>query len=64
LKKLEKSEKTNLVYKKNAGVMQENVKHDMSLISEVNHSVAPRYAEKLILAHENSDLAQIVKPMN
>jgi hypothetical protein len=60
--KLEKSEKTNLVYKKNAGAMQENVKHDMSLIAEINHVVIPRYANKLLLTHENSDLAQLSKP--
>ena len=57
--KLEKSEKSNLVYKKNAGVMQENVKHDMSLIAEVNQIVCPKYAKKLLLTHENSDLVQI-----
>jgi hypothetical protein len=57
--KLEKSEKSNLVYKKNAGVMQENVKHDMTLIAEVNQVVSPKYAKKLLLTHENSDLVQI-----
>lgn len=57
--KLEKSEKSNLVYKKNAGVMQENVKHDMSLIAEVNQVVSPKYAKRLLLTHENSDLVQI-----
>ena len=57
--KLEKSEKSNRVEKKKAGVMQENVKHDMALIAEVNQVVSPKYAKKLLLTHENSDLVQI-----
>jgi hypothetical protein len=56
VEKLEKSESENKVYKKNAGVDQENVKHPTSLINELNESIIPKYAELLITTHENSEL--------
>jgi hypothetical protein len=43
----------------NAGALQENVKHDFALISEVNELVAPKYSNLLILTHENSELVQL-----
>ena len=56
---LEKSEKTNKVYKKNAGVAQENVKHSKDLIMELNECVIPGFASLLISLHENSELARL-----
>ncbi len=54
---LEKSEKTNKVYKQNAGAAQENVKHPKDLMIRVNKSVIPDYADLLITLHENSELS-------
>lgn len=54
LLKIEQSEKTNCVIKKNAGKDNENVKHDYSLISEINRAVSPRFANALELIHNNS----------
>ena len=54
---LEKSEKTNKVYKQNAGAAQENVKHPKDLMNRVNHLVIPDYADLLITLHENSELS-------
>jgi hypothetical protein len=59
IKELTKSESSNMVYKLNAGAVQENVKHDSSLIMEINDLVAPQYSKKLIMTHENSELIQI-----
>jgi hypothetical protein len=59
IRKLEISEKENRVYKMNAGSIQENVKHPLSLISEINNQVIPKYAGQLLTAHSNSELAQI-----
>lgn len=56
---LEKSEISNRVYKKNAGAMQENVKHDTKLVRKINDVILPSYSERLILTHENSELVQI-----
>jgi tRNA1(Val) A37 N6-methylase TrmN6 len=53
---LEKSEKTSKVYKQNAGSAQENVKHSMDLILQVNHQVLPKFANQLIDLHQNSDI--------
>ena len=53
---LEKSEKTSKVYKQNAGSAQENVKHSMELILELNLQVLPEYATQLIELHQNSDI--------
>jgi hypothetical protein len=55
---LEKSEKTNKVYKQNAGAAQENVKHPKDLMNRVNKSVIPDYADLLITLHENSELSK------
>ena len=59
INKLVKSETSNMVFKMNAGALQENVKHDSALISEINELVAPKYSKLLILTHENSELVQI-----
>ena len=56
---LEQSEKENKVYKKNAGVMQENVKHPKALVEKLNWHVLPSSAQKLMLVHENSEFAQL-----
>jgi hypothetical protein len=54
---LEKSEKTNKVYKQNAGAAQENVKHSKELMKAVNRVVIPEYADLLLSLHENSELS-------
>ena len=54
---LEKSEKTNKVYKQNAGAAQENVKHPKDLMIRVNQAVIPGYADLLINLHDNSELS-------
>lgn len=54
---LEKSEKTNKVYKQNAGAAQENVKHPKDLMIRVNQAVIPEYADLLITLHDNSELS-------
>jgi hypothetical protein len=54
---LEKSEKTNKVYKQNAGAAQENVKHPKDLMIRLNNAVIPDYADLLITLHENSELS-------
>ncbi len=54
---LEKSEKTNKVYKQNAGAAQENVKHPKDLIIRVNNIVIPEFADLLLTLHENSELS-------
>jgi hypothetical protein len=56
---LEGSEAINRVFKLNAGVAQENVKHPLELTSRLNELVAPHYADRLILTHENTELVQI-----
>lgn len=54
---LENSEKTNKVYKQNAGAAQENVKHPKDLMIRVNKAVVPDFADLLITLHENSELS-------
>jgi len=56
VKLLEASEQENLVCKMNAGKPNENVKHDLSLISEINEAVCPDYVEELLHTHRNSYL--------
>lgn len=56
---LEKSETENIVYKKNAGAMHENVKHDMALVAKLNELVIPTFSDLLILTHDNSELTQL-----
>jgi len=54
LLKIENSEITNRVVKRNAGKDNENVKHDPSLIKEINESLFPRFARALEVLHNNS----------
>jgi hypothetical protein len=56
---LEKSEKTNKVYKQNAGAAQENVKHSKDLMMKLNECVIPEFAALLITLHENSELSNL-----
>ncbi len=58
---LELSERTNVVFKKNAGANHENVKHDQALISRVNKLVMPSYSASLQKTHENSELVQLAE---
>lgn len=51
------SEITNKVYKNNAGAAQENVKHSIDTLNDLNHLVCPLYAKDLILLHKNSDIS-------
>ena len=64
INKLLKSESSNMVFKMNAGAVQENVKHDLSLIGEVNELVSPQYSKLLILTHENSELIQLKRKVS
>jgi hypothetical protein len=57
--KLQESEKSSKVYKKNAGVSQENVKHPLELVLKLNQTVAPKFADKLLKLHGNSDIANL-----
>ena len=61
ISELEKSEKTSKVYKQNAGVAQENVKHPKALIDKLNQAVIPEYAKLLTRLHENSELTRLIK---
>lgn len=54
VKKIEASEKTNRVVKRNAGKDNENVKHDPSLVSEITSFLFPKVASVLELVHNNS----------
>jgi hypothetical protein len=56
VKELKNSELNSKVYKKNAGSMQENVKHPIKLISKVNKWLLPDYFEDLTKLHGNSDI--------
>ncbi len=57
--KLELSEISGKVYKKNAGASRENVKHSRELIHRVTKHVIPDWADDLSLTHENSEFAQL-----
>jgi hypothetical protein len=59
IQRLVKSETDNRVFKNNAGAEQENVKHPLSLVSEINRLVCPEFADALLLTHENSELVQL-----
>jgi hypothetical protein len=61
LEELKKSERVNRVFKKNAGAMQENVKHPQDLVLKLNFLIVSQYADRLALTHLNSDLPQIDK---
>lgn len=54
VKQLERSEQTNKVFKKNAGKLNENVKHDSTLVMAINQTLFPEHASQLIKVHENS----------
>lgn len=54
--KLEESERSNRVYKLNAGSKQENVKHPEGLIMKLNKLIVPDYADILLSLHQNSDV--------
>ena len=54
LRKMELSEKTNCVVKRNAGKDNENVKHDASLVREITKGLFPRFAIALERVHNNS----------
>jgi len=54
LLKIEQSEKTNRVIKRNAGKDNENVKHDPALVNEINKCLFPRFASALETLHNNS----------
>jgi hypothetical protein len=52
--RLELSEQMNKVYKKNAGKINENVKHEISLVMSINQLFFPLYAKQLMKIHNNS----------
>ncbi len=52
--RIEESEKTNRVIKRNAGKDNENVKHDPQLVKEINKCLFPKFANKLESLHNNS----------
>ena len=54
LSKIEHSETTHRVVKRNAGKDNENVKHDPLLIKEINNNLFPRFANALGALHSNS----------
>ena len=54
LARIELSEKTNRVIKRNAGKDNENVKHDPSLVREITKGLFPSFASALELVHNNS----------
>lgn len=56
---LEESEKANKVFKKNAGSVQENVKHPQALLKQLNKAIVPNCWEKISSIHQNSDLQQL-----
>lgn len=56
---LKRSEKTNRVYKMNAGASQENVKHPVELLNRLNRIVKPDHADLLISLHQNSELKSL-----
>jgi len=54
LLRIEESEKTNRVIKRNAGKDNENVKHDPLLVKEINKCLFPNFASELETLHNNS----------
>ncbi|MEW6608974.1 MAG: N-6 DNA methylase [bacterium] len=54
ISKLEYSELTNRVVKKNAGKNNENVKHNACLIEEINQKIFPKFASAFKHLHNNS----------
>ncbi|MEW6620340.1 MAG: N-6 DNA methylase [bacterium] len=57
ISKLEQSELTNRVVKKNAGKNNENVKHNVDLIEEINQKIFPRFTPAFKHLHNNSVIA-------
>lgn len=54
---LERSERENLVVKRNAGRQNENVKHPWRLLRDLNRAVAPDFVDALLATHANSHLS-------
>jgi len=54
--KIEASERTNRVVKRNAGKDNENVKHDVRLVHAVTKALFPKFADRLAALHANSVL--------
>jgi hypothetical protein len=42
------SEGQNKVFKRNAGVNQENIKHPRELVAKLNKWIVPEYSDKMI----------------
>lgn len=61
IKELEQSEKTNKVFKVNAGFKQYNVKHSQKLQKKLNKLLLPEYSSILTQLHENSELTRLIK---
>jgi len=57
ISKIEHSEFTNRVVKKNAGKNNENVKHNAELIEEINQRIFPKFAPAFKRLHNNSVIA-------
>ena len=55
---LEQSEKYNKVYKLNAKVVQENVKHPRKTIIRLNSHILPEFSDRLIVLHDNTEFSQ------
>lgn len=60
---LQRSEKENLVVKMNSGRANENVKHPLKLVAAINRMLTPRYAERLLQLHANSNLGHTEAPL-
>lgn len=54
VKELEMSEQQNVVIKMNAGKPNENVKHQPTLVQQINATYFPEYATSLMGTHSNS----------
>ncbi len=53
---IEASEGKSVVIKRNSGKDNENIKHDLGVISRLNQALLPKYAEALLAEHRNSSL--------
>lgn len=56
-KKIEASENTSLVVKRNAGKIIENIKHSMDLVAHLTTALFPSYAQFLAETHSNTHVA-------
>jgi hypothetical protein len=61
---LEDSERENVVVKRNAGRLNENVKHPWRLLRDLNRAVAPGYVDELLATHANSHLGSPLRGSN